>query len=113
VKKEAVRTARELRQEIASLVREYHDVQFADRPFTPGVDLTHYAGRVFDADELCALVDASLDFFLTANRYADRFEGQLADYLGLSDALLVNSGSSANLVAVATLSSAKLGDRRL
>jgi CDP-6-deoxy-D-xylo-4-hexulose-3-dehydrase len=113
VKKEAVRTARELRQEIASLVREYHDVQFADRPFTPGVDLTHYAGRVFDADELCALVDASLDFFLTANRYADRFEGQLADYLGLSDALLVNSGSSANLVAVATLTSAKLRDRRL
>jgi len=113
VKKEAVRTARELRQEIASLVREYHDVQFGERPFTPGVDLTHYAGRVFDAEELCALVDSSLDFFLTANRYADRFEGELADYLGVSDALLVNSGSSANLVAVATLTSPGLRDRRL
>jgi len=94
-------------------VREYHAVQFGQRPFTPGVDLTHYAGRVFDGDELCALVDSSLDFFLTANRYADRFESEFAEYLGLSDALLVNSGSSANLLAVATLTSPKLRDRRL
>ena len=106
-------TANHLREQIASLVREYYGAQFGARPFTPGVDLTHYAGRVFDADELCALVDASLDFFLTANRYADRFESEFADYLGLSDALLVNSGSSANLVAVATLTSPKLRDRRL
>ena len=94
-------------------MREYHAVQFGQRPFTPGVDLTHYAGRVFDGDELCALVDSSLDFFLTANRYADRFESEFAEYLGLSDALLVNSGSSANLLAVATLTSPKLRDRRL
>ena len=106
-------TANQLREQIASLVREYYGAQFAARPFTPGVDLTHYAGRVFDADELCTLVDASLDFFLTANRYADRFESEFADYLGLSDALLVNSGSSANLVAVATLTSPKLRERRL
>ena len=106
-------TAKQLRQRIESLVREYYGAQFAERPFTPGVDLTHYAGRVFDADELCALVDASLDFFLTANRYADRFESEFAEYLGVSDALLVNSGSSANLLAVATLTSPKLGDRRL
>jgi CDP-6-deoxy-D-xylo-4-hexulose-3-dehydrase len=108
-----VPTAKDLRQQIASLVREYYGVQFAARPFTPGVDLTHYAGRVFDSEELCALVDASLDFFLTANRYAERFETEFADYLGVSEALLVNSGSSANLVAVATLTSPKLGDRRL
>lgn len=113
MKEVATRSAKDLRQQIASLVREYHDVQFAARPFTPGVDLTHYAGRVFDAEELCVLVDASLDFFLTANRYADRFEGGLADYLGVSDVLLVNSGSSANLVAVATLTSPRLRDRRL
>jgi CDP-6-deoxy-D-xylo-4-hexulose-3-dehydrase len=113
VNEKAVSTAKDLRQQIAALVREYHDVQFGVRPFTPGVDLTHYAGRVFDAEEVCALVDASLDFFLTANRYADRFETELAEYLGLSDALLVNSGSSANLVAVATLTSPRLGDRRL
>ena len=82
-------------------------------PSIPSTDLVHYAGRVFDDEELCSLVDASLDFFLTANRYADRFEADFADYLGLSDALLVNSGSSANLVALTALTSPKLGDRRL
>ncbi len=106
-------TARDLRQRIETLVRDYHAERFARRPFEPGVDLVHYAGRVFDADELCNLVDASLDFFLTADRYAERFEADFADYLGLSNALLVNSGSSANLVALTTLTSPQLGDRRL
>ncbi len=59
------------------------------------------------------LVDAGLDFFLTANRYAERFEAEFADYLGLSNALLVNSGSSANLGALTALTSPKLKDRRL
>ena len=105
--------ARDLREQIAALVRQYHQEQFSSRPFVPGRDLAHYAGRVFDAEELCNLVDSSLDFFLTANRYAERFEAEFADYLGVSDALLVNSGSSANLVALTTLTSPKLGDRRL
>jgi CDP-6-deoxy-D-xylo-4-hexulose-3-dehydrase len=105
--------ANDLRERIASLVRDYYQVQFANRPFTAGKDLTHFAGRVFDADELCNLVDSSLDFFLTANRYADAFERDFADYFGVSDALLVNSGSSANLVAMTTLTSPKLGERRL
>jgi CDP-6-deoxy-D-xylo-4-hexulose-3-dehydrase len=108
-----VSTARVLRDQIASLVRQYHQEQFSNRTFNPETDLTHYAGRVFDADEMCNLVDASLDFFLTANRYAEQFEADFADYLGLSDALLVNSGSSANLVALTALTSPKLGDRRL
>jgi CDP-4-dehydro-6-deoxyglucose reductase, E1 len=108
-----VSNADELRTQIASLVREYYAAQFADRPFAPHSDLVHYAGRVFDADELCTLVDASLDFFLTANRYADRFEAEFASYLGLSHALLVNSGSSANLVALTALTSPKLGAKRL
>jgi CDP-4-dehydro-6-deoxyglucose reductase, E1 len=108
-----VSTPKALREQIASLVREYHRTQFAPRAFNPETDLTHYAGRVFDADELCNLVDASLDFFLTANRYAEQFEAGFADYMGVSDAILVNSGSSANLVALATLTSPKLGDRRL
>ena len=103
----------ELRAKISGLVREYYDAQFADRPFDPQTHLVHYAGRVFDAEELTNLVDASLDFFLTANRYAERFEADFADYLGVSDALLVNSGSSANLVALTTLTSPRLGDRRL
>ncbi len=106
-------SARELRAQIAALVRQYHREQFPDRPFDGGTDLVHYAGRVFDAEELCNVVDAGLDFFLTANRYADQFEASFADYLGVSDALLVNSGSSANLVAVATLTSPALGNRRL
>jgi len=113
VKNGAVPPAGELRARIAGLVREYYEAQFAGRGFDPGRDRVHYAGRVFDADELCTLVDASLDFFLTANRYADAFESGFAEYLGLSDALLVNSGSSANLVAMTTLTSPKLGDRRL
>ncbi len=103
----------ELRQQILALVRDYHRAQFADRRFDPAKDLVHYAGRVFDDEELLNLVDASLDFYLTANRYAERFEAEFAAYLGLSDALLVNSGSSANLVALTALTSPKLGERRL
>lgn len=106
-------TAIDLREQIAALVRVYHQEQFANRPFDAATDLAHYAGRVFDAEELCNLVDASLDFFLTANRYADQFEAGFADYMGVSNALLVNSGSSANLVALTTLTSPKLGRRRL
>jgi CDP-4-dehydro-6-deoxyglucose reductase, E1 len=106
-------SAEELRERIAALVRDYYREQFSKRTFDPERDLVHYAGRVFDAHELCNLVDASLDFFLTANRYADRFEAEFAEYFGVSDALLVNSGSSANLVALTTLTSPALGDRRL
>jgi CDP-6-deoxy-D-xylo-4-hexulose-3-dehydrase len=108
-----VSTTDDLRRQIASLVREYYREQFGRRAFDPTKDLVRYAGRVFDGDELSNLVDASLDFFLTANRYADQFEADFADYLGVSNALLVNSGSSANLVALTTLTSPKLGDRRL
>ena len=103
----------ELRQQILALVRDYYGAEFAGRTFDPAKDLVHYAGRVFDDEELRNLVDASLDFYLTANRYAERFETEFAAYLGLSDALLVNSGSSANLVALTALMSPKLGERRL
>jgi CDP-6-deoxy-D-xylo-4-hexulose-3-dehydrase len=108
-----VSTAGVLREQIANLVRQYYREQFSDRPFNVETDLVHFAGRVFDAEEMCNLVDASLDFFLTANRFAERFEAGFADYLGVSNALLVNSGSSANLVALTTLTSPALGDRRL
>jgi CDP-4-dehydro-6-deoxyglucose reductase, E1 len=108
-----VSTPKALREEIATLVRRYYDAQFASRPFASERDLVHYAGRVFDAEELCNLVDASLDFFLTANRYADRFESEFAEYFDVSDAILVNSGSSANLIALTTLTSPKLGRRGL
>jgi len=102
-----------IRTQILALVKEYHTAKFAPKTFDPDKDMVHYAGRVFDAEEIVNLVDAGLDFYLTANRYAERFESEFADYLGLSNALLVNSGSSANLVALPTLTSPKLKDRRL
>jgi CDP-6-deoxy-D-xylo-4-hexulose-3-dehydrase len=102
-----------LRAEILERVRRYTREKFIPRTFNPARDLVHYAGRVFDEEEICSLVDASLDFFLTANRYAERFEAELASLLDLRNALLVNSGSSANLVALTSLTSPKLGDRQL
>ena len=102
-----------IRTQILALVKDYYQAKFAPKTFDSEKELIHYAGRVFDAEEIVNLVDASLDFYLTANRYAERFEAEFADYLGLSNALLVNSGSSANLVALTTLTSPKLKDRRL
>jgi len=99
-----------LRQQILELVREYHAAE-AKPPFRPGEDLVRYAGRYFDEKELVNLVDSSLDFWLTAGRYADEFEANLADFLRVPYTLLVNSGSSANLVAFSTLTSPKLKDR--
>jgi len=103
----------ETREEILKLVRKYCREKFGSRKFDPGSDLVHYAGRVFDEKELTNLVDASLDFFLTAGRYAEQFETRFAKYMGLSHALLVNSGSSANLIALSALTSPKLGKRCL
>ncbi len=102
-----------LRADILKLVEQYYQERFADRSFDPGRDTIYYAGRLFDADELVNLVDSSLDFFLTASRYADQFENDFSEYFGLPHACLVNSGSSANLVAFTALTSPKLGDRRL
>ncbi len=102
-----------LRAEILRLVSQYYREKFENKLFDPSRDLVHYAGRVFDEEELRYLIDASLDFYLTANRYAERFEAEFTEYLDLSNAFLVNSGSSANLVAMTALTSPKLGDRRL
>src|SRR4029077_241379 len=81
--------------------------------FVPGESTLAYAGRVFDDEELVHLVDASLDFWLTSGRYAKRFEEEFARFMGVRTAMLVNSGSSANLVAVSALTSPKLGAERL
>jgi CDP-6-deoxy-D-xylo-4-hexulose-3-dehydrase len=102
-----------IRKRILELVEEYYREKFGKKGFDPTRDMVHYAGRVFDSREMTYLVDAGLDFFLTANRYAERFETEFAEYLGLSNTLLVNSGSSANLIALTTLTSPKLKDRRL
>jgi CDP-6-deoxy-D-xylo-4-hexulose-3-dehydrase len=106
-------SADEKRREILRLVAEYYEEAFPRRPFLPGETPVHYAGRVFDADELVHAVDASLDFWLTAGRFAEQFETDLARRVGVASAMLVNSGSSANLVATTALASPKLGDRRL
>ncbi len=102
----------ELRGQILDLVRAYHQAE-PPRAFRPGEDPVRYAGRVFDAEERVSLADASLDFWLTAGRFTEEFETGLAEYLGIGNVLLVNSGSSANLIALSALTSPKLKDRRL
>jgi CDP-4-dehydro-6-deoxyglucose reductase, E1 len=102
-----------LRNQIQKLVRQYHAAAFPRQDFVPGKTAIPYAGRVFDEDELLHLVDASLDFWLTTGRFAAQFESDFARLFGLRSAMLVNSGSSANLLALSALTSPKLGDRQL
>jgi CDP-6-deoxy-D-xylo-4-hexulose-3-dehydrase len=101
-----------LRAEILNLVREYHAEAFPEQAFVPGETPVNFAGRVFDDEEIVSLVDASLDFWLTTGRFAAEFERRLARWVGRRHALLVNSGSSANLVALSTVTSATLGHRQ-
>lgn len=105
--------AEDIRQEILALVAKFSEVEFVRPPFVPGVTPVPVAGRVFDAAEVVSLVDASLDFWLTTGRFAEEFEERFAAIMGLRHALLCNSGSSANLLAVAALTSARLGERRV
>ncbi len=105
--------ASELRRTILDLVAEYHAVAFPEREFRPGKSTVPVSGRVFDASELQHLVDASLDFWLTTGRFAAQFEREFARIFGLNHAVLVNSGSSANLVALSCLTSSELGEHRL
>jgi CDP-4-dehydro-6-deoxyglucose reductase, E1 len=108
-----VKTEKQLRQEIADLVKEYHDIKFSPDAFIPGESQVRYAGRVFDEKEIQAGVDACLDFWLTSGRYSEEFEGLFADFMESEFAFLVNSGSSANLVAFTSLTSPTLGEKRL
>jgi CDP-6-deoxy-D-xylo-4-hexulose-3-dehydrase len=103
----------ELRTQILELIRQYHNAAFPERAFVPGESEIPVAGRVFDADELTYLVEAALDFWLTTGRFADQFEHEFAHFFGLRHAILVNSGSSANLLALSCLTSPKLGERGL
>jgi CDP-6-deoxy-D-xylo-4-hexulose-3-dehydrase len=102
-----------LRAEILDLVRRYSEVAFREPGFVAGESTLRYAGRVFDDDEVVRLVDSSLDFWLTEGRFARQFQRSFARWFGLRHALLVNSGSSANLLALSALTSPKLGDRAL
>jgi CDP-4-dehydro-6-deoxyglucose reductase, E1 len=102
-----------LRAQIMALVAEYHAEAFPARPFTPDQSPVPVSGRVFDADDIQHLVDSSLDFWLTTGRFAAQFEREFAKWFGVRNCLLVNSGSSANLVALAALTSPTLGERQL
>ena len=105
-----------LRDEILEKTAEYFRLAHEPArraPFVPGETKVNYAGRVFDGNELVNLVDASLEFWLTYGKWSRRFEKELADFLGVKFALLVNSGSSANLLAFMALTSPLLGERRV
>lgn len=101
-----------IRAEILEKVKAYYQIKFDNQEFVPGESKVNYAGRFFDENELVNLVDSSLDFWLTAGRYAEEFTAKLEDFFD-ADVILTNSGSSANLLAISALTSYKLGDRRL
>lgn len=106
-------TEQEARAQIKSLVSEYyHEFKEPKKPFAPG-DRISYASRVFDEKEMCALTDAMLDFWLTTGRFAEEFEREFGAWIGAKYAHLVNSGSSANLIAFMALTAPELKERQI
>ncbi|MBC8138354.1 MAG: lipopolysaccharide biosynthesis protein RfbH [Fibrella sp.] len=105
--------ANELREQILTLTRAYYQAQWGAKTLTPGTDYLPVSGKVFDEEDVSHLVDSSLDFWLTAGRFARQFEKELARFMGARSALMVNSGSSANLLALSSLTSPNFGERRL
>lgn len=106
-------TTEELREQILKLVTEYTKQRHAPRTFVPGESVIPPSGKVFGAEEVCNAVDASLDFWLTTGRFNVDFERKLAEFLDIRWAVTTNSGSSANLLAIAALTSSKLGEQAL
>ena len=105
----------EAREQIKALVAAYYNdfkKPEQEKPFVPG-DRIAYASRVYDEKEMCSLVDAALDFWLTTGRFSDQFERAFAGWIGVKYAHLVNSGSSANLIAFMALTAPELGERRI
>lgn len=106
------KTEQQAREEILQQVREYCDTYHNQKHYQEG-DRIPYASRVYDSAEMVNLVDSALEFWLTSGRYTDRFEKGMADYLGVKYCSLVNSGSSANLLAFMALTSPLLGERAI
>lgn len=106
------KTESEAKREILDLVKEYCDTYHNRKKWKEG-DRISYASRVYDSEEMVNLVDSSLEFWLTSGRYTDQFEREFAAYLGVPYCSLVNSGSSANLLAFMTLTSPLLGERAI
>ena len=105
--------AEDIKQEIFKNVKRYYELQYLKKEFIPGKSKINYAGRVFDEKEMISLVDSALEFWLTAGRFAEEFEKEFAKFLGLRFCSLTNSGSSANLLALSSLTSPKLGDKKV
>ncbi len=104
---------KEARAQIRALVAEYyHDFKEKKAPYREG-ERINYAARVFDEKEMCALTDAALDFWLTTGRFSEQFEREFAKWIGVRFASLVNSGSSANLIAFMALTAPELGERQI
>ena len=103
------KTEEEARKEILSMVEGYYQTFHAKKEDFREGDRISYAARVYDQDEMCNLVDSALEFWLTSGRYTEQFEKELADYIGVRFCSLVNSGSSANLLAFMALTSPLLG----
>jgi CDP-6-deoxy-D-xylo-4-hexulose-3-dehydrase len=103
----------QLRKQILALTTEYHAAAFPAREFVPGTSTVPVSGKVIGADDICSVVESALDGWFTTGRFAKEFERKLAKFVGVRSASLVNSGSSANLVALSALTSPKLGDRAL
>jgi len=108
-----MKNEKQLRREIFDRVKKFYKLRKGEEKFIPGKTRIDYAGRIYDEKEIINLVDASLDFWLTAGRYAKQFEKEFAEFLGAKYCLLTNSGSSANLLAISALTSQKLGERKL
>jgi CDP-4-dehydro-6-deoxyglucose reductase, E1 len=102
-----------LRKQILELSAEYFAQAFPEREFQPGISPVPVSGKMIDGDDIGSVVDSALDAWFTTGRFAEDFERKLANFVGVRCASLVNSGSSANLLAVSALTSPKLGDRRL
>lgn len=102
----------EARKQILDMVLEYCDIYHNNKKYQVG-DRIPYASRVYDSREMNNLVDSALEFWLTSGRYTDEFEKKFSEYLGVKYCSLVNSGSSANLVAFMSLTSTLLGERRI
>ncbi|GAC1360772.1 MAG: lipopolysaccharide biosynthesis protein RfbH [Acidobacteriaceae bacterium] len=105
--------AEQLKQQILDLTAQYHAEAFPQREFIPGTSVVPVSGKVIRADDMSAVVESALDGWFTTGRWAKDFEKKLARFFGVRSASLVNSGSSANLVALSALTSPKLGDRAL
>ncbi|WP_297416998.1 lipopolysaccharide biosynthesis protein RfbH [Clostridium sp.] len=107
------KTETQAREEILDSIKEYYNMFLKkETKFNEG-DKISYSGRIFDENEICSLIDSSLDFWLTMGRYSDRFEREFAEFIGSKYCSVVNSGSSANLIAFAALTSPLLKERKI